>query len=320
MVAAVTSPCVERRGSHGPRSRLGVALAVVGVFLFLLAAARATPLPPAAVLRADDLTPFVGEPVRFDASSSEGHDEGNGRIVGFLFRPGDGTEAGWQGAPYFDHAYAATGLYRASVLVRDARGLQSAAALEIRVRDPLPPTGEAPDLAIVQGSTDPPKPELDDVVRAYVTVANRGGTAAVAATVDFFDGRPGGSEIEIGSVDLADPLGVGDLTVVVSPAFLALEEGAHELRVLVRDVAPAETFTDDNERLVPMTVARPTVPPVDGPRDGFAVDPVVLGLAVAAGASLLAAAVFLTRPRPPSPLEPPSHVPPDRTPPPIWPP
>lgn len=320
MVTAVTSPCVERRRSHGPRSRLGVALAVLGVFLFLLAAARATPLPPGAALRADDLTPFLGEPVRFDASSSEGHDEGNGRIVGFLFRPGDGTEPEWQESPFFDHAYGAASLYRASVIVRDARGLQGEASLEIRVRDALPPTGEAPDLAIVQGSTDPPKPELDDVVRAYVTVANRGGTAAIAATIDFFDGRPGGSEIEIGSVDLADPLGVGNLTVVVSPAFLALEEGPHELRAVVRDVVPAETFTDDNERLVPMTVARPTGPPADGPRGGFAVDPVVLGLAVVAGASLIAAAVFLTRQRPPSPLEPPSHVPPDRQPPPIWPP
>ncbi len=311
------------------RRQLGMVLAVWSIAFSLLAVTSARPLPPVARLGVDDASPFVGEPVRFDASASLGHDRGGGRIESYRFDFGDGSGTGWQTSPFVTHSYGAAGFVTASVTVRDGRGLQAQATVVLEVRNAPPPTGDAPDLTPIQASTAPARPEEKATVILAVVLQNRGGSAAEAAAVDVTDERPSGMKVFVERMILRNVLDPGAAVVLFSKPFRAVEAGDHTLRILVRDVSPAETFTDDNALPILMTV----LPASDGGNgnggngngeDGRplpAFDPTVLGLLLAAGAALVGAMIFLTRPPPePALREPPSHVPPDRRPPPAWPP
>lgn len=286
----------------------------------LLAIANAVPLPPTAVLEADDTSPVIGEPVHFDASRSIGHDEGNGVIVAYRFGFGDGMGTDWQASPFAEHAYDAAGTYSASLEVRDRRDLVGHAALEIAVWAVPPPTGPEPDLVPVAASPSPPRPEEDDIVTVAVTVANQGGSAALSASVDVVDVRPSGSEILVDSMSLDSLLAPGTTTVLTTTRFLAVEVGNHTLRIRIHDVSPKEPRTADNELEVRMEVRARTPGGGDTGTRGIVVDPVVLGLIGAAIVALVGALAILARPAEERPLVPPPPEPPDRRPPPIWPP
>jgi len=312
---------VERRGFHPVlRRRAVLALATWAIAFSLLAIANAIPLPPTAVLEADDTSPAIGEPVHFDASRSIGHDEGNGVIVAYRFGFGDGSGTDWQASPFAEHAYDEAGSYFASLEVRDRRDLVGRATLEIRVWAVPPPTGPEPDLAPVAASPSPPRPEEDDIVTVAVTIANQGGSAAQSASVDVVDVRPSGSEILVDSLPLDGPLAPGSTRVLTSTRFLAVGVGNHTLRIRIHDVSPKETRTEDNELEVPMEVRARTAGGGDTGARGIVVDPVVLGLIGAAIVALVGALAVLARPAEERPLVPPPPEPPDRRPPPIWPP
>lgn len=275
-----------------------------------------------AVLRVDDPTPFLGEPVHFDASGSVGHDEGNGRIVAYRFDFGDGAETEWQASPFAEHAYTSAGSYSASLDARDRRNLEGHARIVITVRSVPPPTGEAPDLTPAAASLSPPHPKVDEVVTLAVTIMNQGGTAARSASVDVLDERPSGAKILLDTLALPGPLEPGATAVLISSSFLAVEAGNHTIRITVRDVFPAETLTEDDVLELRVEVTGPA--PVDGGGgggpSGFGLDPVVIGLVAAALASLLGAILFLMQPVETTELTPLPPEPPDRRPPPIWPP
>ncbi|MFN2544183.1 MAG: PKD domain-containing protein [Actinomycetota bacterium] len=75
-------------------------------------------------------TPTSGKtplPVSFDASGSSDPDSGDS-VGSFTFRFGDGTPPVTQATPTVSHTYLDPGVFHASVLVRDQKGLQSTAA------------------------------------------------------------------------------------------------------------------------------------------------------------------------------------------------
>ena len=292
----------------------------LAVALGLLAISSAVPALPTAALEVDDASPFVGERVRFDASESRPHDEGNGRIVAYRFDFGDGTTSGWQSSPRAEHAYESAGQLEATVTVRDGRDLEDRASVTIGVRGVPPPTGDAPDLTPIQAGVDPARPEVGDVVRVAVTILNVGGSAAEEGSVRILDERPAAGTIEIGIVALPEAVAPGAMTVILSPGFLAVEEGPHTLRILVEGVVPAETYRENNALAVPVEV-EPAGTPGDGTEpSGFDPGPWARGLAVAAGLSLVAALLLLRRPRELPPRGPLAPGPKERSPPPIWPP
>jgi len=311
---------VERGGFQSSlRRRTGIALTVAAIAFAILAGASAVPSPPAAELRADDLTPFVGEPVRFDASASEGHDEGNGRIVAYRFDFGDGKGTDWQPSPFAVHAFSVPGPVTATVTVRDARDLRDRASVRLNVRSTQPPTGDAPDLSPVAATFEPARPATDDVVSLAITLVNRGGSTATSATIEVMDARPSGDVILIDRLTLAPPLVAGEIRTVITARFLAVEAGEHAIRIEVRDVAPAEPLTADNRLEVTLEVESAT--DGDGPSGGpGGLNPWAVVLVVAAFGSLAGAYVLLTRPREEGPLGPPPPKPSDRSPPPVWPP
>lgn len=286
----------------------------------LLAVASAMPTGPRAVLTVDDPSPVVGQVVRFDASRSVGHDEGLGRIVAYRFAFGDGEGTADQSSSTTTHAYSVEGRVRATLTVRDARGLEGTASLEISVQRAGGPTGPAPDLVPVAAASIPAQPEEGAVVTVSVTIVNQGGTTAEAATVDVFDDRPTGITIRIGQVDLPGPLGPGKAATVLSESFLAVGVGDHTVRIRIGNVTPDETFVEDNDFMLRMQVRPASIPPP--PNSGFDVGAATLaaGFGVAAVAAIVGSAALLLRPRGPMALEPPPPEPPDRSPPPLWPP
>src|SRR3990172_1610738 len=114
-------------GSRGrPRSLrhgAGVTCAVWALAFSLLAVVSALPGPPTAILTVDDATPFVREPVRFDASSSVAHDMGNGAITAYRFDFGDGTGTEWQASPFADHSYSLSGVRNPPGILQQLRGI-----------------------------------------------------------------------------------------------------------------------------------------------------------------------------------------------------
>ncbi|MGQ0796320.1 MAG: PKD domain-containing protein [Methanobacteriota archaeon] len=299
--------------------RSGVALAALAIVLSLFAIGAAVPVPPQAVLEVDDRTPFVGETVRFDASASVGHDEGNGRIVAYRFEFGDGAGTAWQSAPHAQYAYTGAGAKVAQVTARDGRGLEGSATLALDVRSTPPTTGEAPDLTPLGASTRPLRPALDEVVTVAVAVYNRGGSAAAAASVDVTDVRPGVGPVLVDTIRLSEPLEPNATVLLFSDPFVAVGLGTHTIVVAVRDVQPDESFTDDNDARITMVV---TAPGEDGrtPRDSPFVDPLVLLLLTAAVAAFFGALAVLSRPRNGGRPGPSSAEPPGTEPPPPWPP
>jgi hypothetical protein len=311
---------VERGGF--PRAlerRAGIALGVWAIALSLLAVTAALPGPPDAALRADDLTPFVGEPVRFDATESAGHDSGKGRVVAYRFAFGDGAATDWQSSPFADHAYGASGPFDATVVVRDARGFTDGASVRIVVWDVPPPTGDAPDLEPIGGSVDPGRPQEGDIVRVSVTLLNRGGGNATAASVALEDHRPGGEVVSLGELSLGGPLGPAATRVLVSGPFLAVGVGPHTVQIVVRDVVPSESNATNNEFAFGFAVHE-AGPVDDGVEPDAGPSPLTVGLAFAAVLALAGAAAAMNRPRKPGPKEPPPATPQSREPPPPWPP
>lgn len=313
------SVAVQRGGF--PRAlwgRAGIALGVWAIALSLLAAATALPGPPVAALSADDATPFVGETVRFDASASEGHDKGLGRVVAYRFEFGDGSGTEWDSSPVADHAYATAGRKTPTVTVRDGRGLEGEASLEILVRDVPPPTGDAPDLEPVTATVDPAMPTVDEVLRVAVTLLNRGGANATSATVVLTDRRPGGDSIPLGEIPLGDPLAPGAQRILLSGPFLAVGEGEHGIEIVVRDVAPDEEIVANNDLTIAFEV-RPRATD-DDTTPSAGPNLLTIGLAFGAILALAGAATALNRSEGPGPREPPPAAPPSREPPPPWPP
>lgn len=308
-------------GSRGrPRSlrhKAGVTCAVWALAFSLLAVVSALPGPPTAILTVDDATPFVREPVRFDASSSVAHDMGNGAIAAYRFDFGDGTGTEWQASPFADHSYSSSGVRTASVIVQDLRGLEGRASVSIEVRVMPPPTGDEPDLAILAATPTPAKPRIDDLVLVGITVLNHGGTTAQGATVLVTDERPSGARVPIDSISLPAPLAPGGMVVLTTDSFPAIEIGDHRIRIEIRDVQPAEIRTSDNLRTEPMTVR----PAGTVPGDGLQVNPLLLVLIGAAAVTFFLALALLTRPSPRDRTSGPSPAAPsDWKPPPVWPP
>lgn len=315
-----------RRVRGGPlslRQRAGIALAVWAVTFFVLAAAAAIPAGPTASLSVDDPMPFVGQTVHFDASASVGHDQGLGRIVAYRFDFGDGAGTQDQVSPTASHAYADVGAKQATVVVQDARGNTGSAARTIDVQPRPISTGPAPDLTPVAAATFPARPMEGQVVSVSITIVNHGGSTADAATIDVSDTRPNGTTVSIGQTLLPGPLQPGAAVTVYSESFVAAGVGDHTLRIVVGNVTPPETYTQDNVRTVTMTVLPSSGPP---PPTGGGVPVVgslfVIGLGAAGVVTLLVAGwLLLTPPESgPGPLEPPPAEPPDRSPPPIRPP
>ena len=124
------------------RQRGAVALIVWAVAFEVLAVAAAIPGGPRAALVADDLSPIVGQTVHFDASASEAHDQGLGRIVAYRFDFGDGAFANGTAA-VVTHAYALPGTYLVTLNVTDDDGSTDSQLRGVLVRLP-----NAPPLAV----------------------------------------------------------------------------------------------------------------------------------------------------------------------------
>ncbi len=293
---------------------------VWAIALFVLAVAAAIPPGPTAALTADDMHPIVGQTVHFDASVSAGHDQGLGRIVSYRFAFGDGTRTAEQIPATTIHAYADVGARRATVTVRDARGNEGTASLTIDVQPEPTPTGPAPDLTPSAALADPASPLEGQGVGVAITIVNHGGATAESATIDVYDERPNGTTLGIGQVTLGAPLATGASTTVYSQSFLAVGVGEHTIRIVIGNVTPAESNTNDNAREIPMTVRSSAGPGPTGGEIPFATVAIIVVLIAAGIASLVAAATFLRRPRKHGPLEPPPAEPIDESPPPLHPP
>lgn len=283
----------------------------------VLAIASALPGPPEAALSVDDRTPFVGEPVRFDASASRGHDQGQGRIAAYRFDFGDGAGTEWQASPFADHAYAAAGAYEANVTIRDGRGLQGRASIRVEARSTPPPTGVEPDLVVRDATPIPAKPRVNDLMSLAIVIRNQGSTSADDATIEVTDLRPSGASVIVATLRLAAPLEPDGLRILVTPSFVAIEAGRHGFRIAIRDVVPSEVFLGNNEKVVSVDIAAAGGGEGGGPL-GLNPLPIVLAFA-ALGAAAAAVAVARRRREPtgpePGPPEPPGHEPP-----PPWPP
>ena len=286
----------------------------------MLAVAAAIPQGPTAALSVDDAYPAVGQVVRFNASASSAHDEGNGKIVAYRFAFGDGQGTDWQSSPLADHAYAATGTFVATVTVVDNRGQEGAASIAVYPGMPPPPPLQAPDLVPIQAQPSPTSPRVNDSINVTVVVLNRGGGAADAANLRVYDVPPNATAVAAGSGVLPGPIAASQTASAVVGPFVVRVAGNHTLRILVTNVTPAETSLSNNELDLRMTVLTATPPTKPGNGGGLVVSPLAVGLGVAAVAAAAGATFLLLRPRPAGPLEPPSPTPPDRSPPPIWPP
>ena len=245
---------------------MGLASAVWAVAFSLLAVVAATPKGPTAVLSVDDLTPAVGQVVRFDASASIPHDQGNGRIVSYEFDFGDGNHTREQSSPFARHAYSFVGLKQATVQVEDARGNEDIASVRIDVQPESPPTG-APDLTPTSASTIPSRPIEGQIAIVSIVLVNLGNATAEGATINVTDQRPNGTVVSIGTTSLPASLAPEGSVVVYSQTFVAREVGNHSLQIVVSNVTPAESDVEDNALTIGMTVLPVTGPPPGGVPD-----------------------------------------------------
>lgn len=312
----------SRRTTVALRRRAAIALAVWTVAFTMLAVAAALPEGPTASLTVDDAYPMVGQVVHFNASSSTGHDEGNGRIVAYDFSFGDGFGTGSQASPLAEHVYAAPGTFVATVTVIDNRGEEATASVAVHPGMPTPPPVQAPDLVPIQAQLSPTGPEVNRSANVTVVVLNRGGGAAGGATLVAYDVPPNASAVLVGTVALPGPIAPSQTASAVVGPFVPTVAGNHTLRILVTDVTPPETNSANNELDLRMSVlpSLPRTKPGGGGGVGPGVSLVAVGLGAAAVAAGVGAGYFFLRPSPRGPLEPPPASPPDRSPPPIWPP
>lgn len=313
----------SRRTTVALRRRAAIALAVWAVALTMLAVAAALPGGPTARLTVDNAYPAVGEVVHFNASASEGHDAGNGRIVAYRFAFGDGQMTAWQTSPLADHAYAAAGTYVANVTAVDHRGETGTASATIHAGATPPPPTLTPDLVPIQARLSPATPRVNESVNVTVVVLNRGGTAANAATLVAYDVPQNASSAIVGTETLSGPVAASHSASAAIGPFVFHSTGNHTLRLVVMNVTPPETGTSNNEldlRIAVLPATAPTPPGGGGGGPGLTVSPLAIGLAASAVAAGAGAAYFFLRPRAPRSLEPPPPAPPDRSPPPIWPP
>ena len=84
--------------------------------------------PPHAKFKILTKTPRTGHAVKFDASASS---EQNGKIVGYVWKFGDGKKAKGR---IVKHKYAAPGRYKVRLVVVDQRGVRARTFLKVRVR------------------------------------------------------------------------------------------------------------------------------------------------------------------------------------------
>lgn len=232
----------------------------------MLAAASAVPEGPKVSLTVSPPIPTVDQTVRFNASASEEHDEGNGRIVGYRFNFGDGTGTDWQTSSTTTHAYTIAGNYTASVTAKDNRGLTGSASVRVRVLPPPPP---APDVRPVLASLVPVRPAVGDFVNLTIVLLNRGTETAQTAAVVVTDLRPDGTTASLGSSAIPEPLAPSDVLPVVVGPFQASGAGNHTLRIRVTDVSPPEPNPGQGVLNLTMTVTAsppPPPPPPTGPQ------------------------------------------------------
>ncbi len=312
----------SRRTRAALRRRAAIALAVWALALSLLALVAAVPGGPTAVLTVDDASPVAGQVVQFNASGSLAHDQGNGRIVAYVFSFGDGSTTGSQASAFADHAYEVPGTFVATVTVVDARHAQSSASLSLHV-GASPPPDEHPDLVPIQARLVPANPKVNDTISVTVVLLNRGGLAADTATITAYDAPGNGTPASAARANLSAPVNASRSVSLFVGSILVRVAGNHTLRILVTNVTPAESTSAGRELDVAFTVSASNSPG-DGTGGGggsaSGVPPVALLLSAAAVAAGVGAAYLFLRPRPPGPLEPPPASPPDRSPPPIWPP
>jgi uncharacterized repeat protein (TIGR01451 family) len=140
--------------------------------------------PPTAILTA---TPQSGlAPLTVSFSGAQSSDPDGDAITSYTFNFGDGSPSVTESGPTVSHTYNASGEYRATLTVKDARGLQSAnvAALIIDV--------EAVTADLSATKTDAPDPVLAGQELTYtITVSNAGPQAATGTVLT--DTLPAGS-------------------------------------------------------------------------------------------------------------------------------
>jgi outer membrane protein assembly factor BamB len=118
----------------------------------LLAFSTYVKMPPAAAISspANGQTFRVGEPIFFDGRASRDPD---GEIISFNWSLGDGN---WSSEPGFTRSYEAAGAYNISLTVRDDKGLEGRASVEIGVRNNSAPRLDGPSVDPVAGDVNTP--------------------------------------------------------------------------------------------------------------------------------------------------------------------
>lgn len=252
-------------GSQGSRWALGRRTAIVlvagALVLSFFAASVALAWRPKAVLTVDDPTPAVGQTVHFNASASQGYDDGDGKIVAYRFAFGDGTGTDWQSSPYAAHAYTAPGNVTASVTVKTCSGQTDTASVDLTVQ-PLPPPFAyvRPVFATIAPST----PTEGDFVNGTAVLLNNGTAAATSAVLAVSDVRPNGTSVALGTVEAPAPLDPGSVAIVPFGPFPAVGAGNHTLRLVVMNVTPPSPDGDHALNLT-MIVLAPAPPPLEHP-------------------------------------------------------
>lgn len=217
--------------------------------------------------------------------------------------------------------------FAALVALSLALGAVALGHLAIAVGVHPEPVEAAPDLVPVAATIAPSPASEGDVLRVSVTIENRGGADAWAATITLVDVRPNGDTISIGGNPLSGPLAHGRSTIVPLPPFVAAGVGLHTLIIHVEEVSPGGGDAENDALSVrlaiqPAVVGPPPTPSSEGFRDVTIRDlgTAALLVVVVFAAFFVGLAVLPLRPHDPGPLIPPPPDPPDRRPPPIWPP
>lgn len=246
------------------RRRIASALGVWAVAFCMLSFVAALPEGLEVHLAASPQSPLVGQLVTFNATVHRNHEDTSCPHWIYRFDFGDGTGTDWQTSANSTHAYAATGNYTATVVVKDNHDHRGSASVRIHVLPPLPPS---PDVRPVLGIVVPARPSVGAAVNLTVVLYNAGAAAALSATVRVTDSRPDGTATPLGHVALATPLPPADIVSVVFGPFQAAVVGNHTLQVRVTDVSPAETNAAPRVLNLTMTVmAAPPPPERTGPQ------------------------------------------------------
>jgi uncharacterized repeat protein (TIGR01451 family) len=225
------------------------------------AACRANNAPTASFTA----TPTSGDApltVAFDASGSSDPDAGD-TIASYTFTFGDGTAPVTQSSPKISHTYSTAGDYRATLTVRDSRGLDSAttAVEPISVEAPAP-TGA--DLS-VNGSASPNPVKAGKPLTYSFTVVNFGPEAAsgvsltdkLPANTAFVSAKPSQGSCSLASGTVTCSLGgvakngTATVTLVVKPR----SKGTLTDTARVAATSPADPDADNNSATLSVTVS-----------------------------------------------------------------